>query len=113
MRKLRSEFPVTNRYGYRRYGMRTWVVILGIVLLLPILYEVALSSVANWRSIWGPTQHVETPVLLFLGHVWHDLVRSTGTRSAAIFARVPWQPSLVITVGILWAIFMSVPLRRH
>lgn len=83
------------------------------LLMAPLLSEGASLIVANWQSLYGRMGHVETPLL--------DAIRSllTGTTTTVrmhangLFRNLPWRPSLVITVGLAWALFMSVPLRQR
>lgn len=113
MRKLRTEPHVEAHDSRRGTNVRALVIgTLGIV-LCPIAYEAALLCTANWQSMWGQAQYVETPIISTLGDLWQALGRSMRERSTSMFENLPWKPSLVITFGILWAIFMSVPLRRR
>jgi len=82
------------------------------LLIAPLAYEIVGLCAANWQAMYGGVEHVETPILDTLDATYADAARVVRTRANRVIRSLPWQPTVVITLGLAWALFMSVPLRR-
>ena len=114
MRKLSVEplVPLERRRRHGTAGRLVAVVVLGL-LLAPLLYESLSLCVAQWRGLYGPIEHVETPVLDALGHATGEAARVVRWRFNRTFHDLPWKPSVAIGLGIGWAAIMAFSLHRH
>jgi hypothetical protein len=97
----------------RRPTLRSTLAVLLGLLAAPWIYELTLVCVANWHAMYGQVIHPETPLLDAGGSVLGNIARTLRERLHSTFQNLPWRPSLVIAIGILWAAFMSLPLRQR
>lgn len=112
MRKTRSldlDSPLSTRPRSWRKPALTLLLTLA---LLPVAYESAARCLANWRSMTGPSVHVETPILNAIQHTLHLGVSAIQHQITQALQNTPWKPSIVIACGLILAALASAPLRR-
>lgn len=96
MRKVKAPFYLDRPPS----ALRFWTVariVVGTLLIAPFLYEGAQLCYARWARILGGRVPVRTPVLNSSG----VLARSFGTMIAAQFHKVPWNPQVVLIIGLV------------
>jgi hypothetical protein len=96
-----------------RVTLRSVLVVLLGLSLLPLLFESAQVCAANWQAMYGRVAMPETPILDTAGSLLRSILRLSRGQIRSAFENLPWKPSLVITVGVLLAAFMTVPLRQR
>lgn len=114
MRKLTTSLT-HSRHMRPPSTRRTIHLLFGVCLVLlsaPLVYELASLCHANWQSMYGRIGYVETPILDSLRGMTRTVSRMLQQRTNRVFLDLPWRPSLIISLGFAWALFMSVPLRR-
>lgn len=113
MRKLKSEMIEEPREARRGPSARLVLVLIVVVVSLPLLIESALACTAQWRRMaWGEIVHVDTPILDTVGLRYRAATRAIRLRAARAFSLLPWQPSLVIGLGLGLAVLACIPLRK-
>jgi hypothetical protein len=113
MRKLASETILDPMDAPRRPSALLILGMIVVLVSLPMLMESARACTAQWRHmVWGQVTHVETPVLNALGARYRSIARTIRLKSSAAFTLLPWQPSLVIALGLGLAFVACVPLRK-
>ena len=111
MRKLAPE-PIANSFAPRRSWREYALLAILVLICSPVLYEAALLCWANWHAMWGQVQSVETPVLDSFGTVLAAVARPVQMSVKGAFLNMPWKPTLVIGLGISWALVGIKLLRR-
>lgn len=95
----------------RRILHRLLLVALGLSIAAPASEAVSLCA-ASWRAISGRVDRVETPVLDAIAATGSDAARAVRLRVNRAFRTIPLRPSLVIPLGIAWALLLAILLRR-
>lgn len=114
MTKLRPTDFRRDEPGPRSGGVRGRLIALALAagLLLPLVRESAALCAASWRGMLGQVERVETPALDWTKAQVERGVRSVRREIHGLFIDLPWEPGVIIAIGIGWALFMSVPLKR-
>jgi hypothetical protein len=113
MRKLASETIIDPKDAPRRPSVLLVLGVIVVLVSLPMLIESARACTAQWRHmVWGQIDHVETPIINALGARYRSIARTVRLKANAAFTLLPWQPSLVIALGLGLAFAACVPLRK-
>jgi hypothetical protein len=96
VRKVKAPFYLDRPPSTLRFGTVARIVV-GTLLAAPFLYEGAQLCYARWARMLGGRVPVRTPVLNRSG----VLARSFGSMIAEQFHRVPWNPQVVLVIGVV------------
>lgn len=113
MRKLSGPAPVPDRPAPRRRspGGAPAAFALGLA-LAPALYEAGAVCLARWRGLFSQVRRVDTPVLDALGALLDTAARTARFHVHVVFLNLPWEPTLVVALGVGWALLLALLLRR-
>lgn len=96
----------------RSRAARLVIFVLAGLAAAPVCYELAALSAARWAALTGPIQTVETPILdaigRALGECWHFGATVVHDR----LHDLPWQPTILMGLGVCWLTFGWWILRR-
>ncbi len=85
--------------------------LLALALAVPA-YEGGRVCLARWRSMYGQSTYVETPVTTTLVDSFRAVATPVQKSVGSVLHNVPWNPSLTIPVALAWAFFAIQFLRR-
>ncbi len=111
MQKVRNQIDRDAAARPRRRPWTAFVLLAGLA-VAPMIYEGAVLCTASWRSMLGLSAHVETPLLDAMTSGVQDGCHWARTQLNAFFSHLPWEPWMVIVLGLAVAVFSSIPLRR-
>ena len=96
MRKVKAPFYLDRPPS----ALRFWTVVrivVGTLAIAPFLFEGAQLCYSRWSRMLGSRVPVRTPFLNGVGR----FARSAGAMISAQFQRVPWNPQVVLVIGIV------------
>jgi hypothetical protein len=112
MRRARNmmidDAPRRSRSNVRRIC----VILVGLA-LSPLVYEASAICAAQWRTMWGASVTVETPVLDAFGRYGRSVALETRRKLETSVRDHHWRPALVIPLACAWAGLASMLLRRR
>ncbi len=77
-----------------------------------MVYESSLVILARWHAIWGQVITVRTPIIDTVGSIGAQGILMVRLTSSNFFRSVPWDPTLVISLGFFWGLVGALVLRK-
>ncbi len=106
MRKVKAPFYLDRPPSTLRFWTVARIVVVTLA-LAPFLYEGTQLCYARWSRMLGSRVPVRTPFLNSFGR----LSRSAGAMISEQFQRVPWNPQVVLVIGIVSCTVCMILLR--